>query len=118
MALTLPGIPLAYSPQFSEAPRTRHVSFQDGYSLRSPDGLNTRSTKVTLRWRARPAQDMRELRNFFAVHNGAAWFWWTPTGYSHNEKWICREYSWSPVEDGRGEYWDFDATLEQVHDLA
>jgi|SRR5690349_65926 len=116
MALTLPSIPLAYSPSFQEEPRRRVVSFQDGYSLRSLDGLNAITTKVSVQWRARSTQEMQTLRNFFATHQGVTWFWWVPTGYSTAQKWVCPQYSWTPVKDVPGR-WDIDASFEQVHDL-
>ena len=117
MAMTLPNIPMAYSPNFSEEPRRRVVSFGDGYSLRSSDGLNVVTTKVSVQWRSRSLIEMQILRNFFAVHQGVGYFLWTPTGYSNVQKWVCPQYSWSPVKDAPG-YWDFDANFEQVHDLA
>lgn len=123
MALTLPNIPMAYSPTFSEEPRRRVVSFGDGYSLRSLDGLNAVTTKVSVQWRAIKVIEMQILRNFFLVHQGVQYFLWTPTSYSLAAKWVCPQYSWSPVKDspsdgGTPRYWDFDANFEQVHDLA
>lgn len=116
MAQTLPGIPIAYSPTFREEPRRRVVSFGDGYSLRSLDGLNAITMRASLQWRARPTQDMAGLRDFFRAHQGVHWFWWTPPGQSGALRWVCPQYSWTPVRDAPG-YWDVDADLEQVHDL-
>lgn len=117
MALTLPAIPMAYSPQMSVQPRVRSVSFGDGYSLRSPDGLNTIALKASVNWRARTQAEMAQLAGFFDAHGGASWFWWTPPGRGSASKFICPSYSWTPVRDAPGRY-DIDAEFQQVHDLA
>lgn len=120
MAMTLPNIPMAYSPSFSDEMRVRRVQFGDGYSLRSEDGLNPLNTKVNAVWRSIQEQEMRTLKNFFEVHKGAYWFWWIPTGYSTQKKFICSSWTYEPVKDARvglAYYWDFNASFELVHDI-
>ena len=115
-ASTLPNVPIAFSPQFSEEPRTREVKFGDGYSLRTPDGLNTVSQKVTIPWRSRSLVEKETLVSFFRLNSGTFFFYWQPFGERLARKWICKSYSWEPV-DGAALYWNITATLEEVHDL-
>ncbi len=116
MANTLPGVPIAFSPQFSEEPRSREVKFGDGYSLRSPDGLNPVSQKVTIPWRSRSLAEKEYLVTFLRSHLATYYFYWTPFGENQPRKWICKSYSWEPV-DGASQYWNITANLEEVHDL-
>lgn len=121
MALTLPNIPMAYSPSFSEEPRVRKVQFGDGYAVRSQDGLNPIQTKVSATWKSLSNSDRITLINFFRAHTGTIWFYWTPTGLTVPLKWIATSYSYSPVADSLtalGHRWDLDASFEQVYDLS
>lgn len=119
MAENLPNIPIAFSPQISEAPRVRTVQFGDGYAARVLDGLNTQPVKVTVPWKNRSHQEMRTLIDFFRRHGGHKWFFWHIDADDHPRKFICSKWSWSRASDtpSTNPRFDIDCELQEVFDL-
>jgi phage-related protein len=92
-------------------PRVNSIQFGDGYSQRSPDGLNTTPQVYQLFWKSILESERASLDSFLQGCAGATSFDWTPPNQSTPLKFICKTWDWT-----YGEYnlCDFRATFEQV----
>lgn len=119
MAETLPPIPMAFSPSFSEEPRVRRVKFGDGYEARVGDGLNRTAMQVTVPWKNRTHPELAVLMDFFRRHDGRRWFFYTPHGESAARKFVCPKWSYSRSSNSSitSPRFDIDASFYQVFDL-
>lgn len=119
MAETLPPIPMAFSPTFSEEPRVRRVKFGDGYEARVGDGLNQIQMTVSIPWKNRSHQEMAILMDFFRRHGGKNWFFYTPHGESRARKFVCSKYNYSRATNSSitRPLWDINADFYEVFDL-
>lgn len=119
MAETLPDIPMAFSPTFSEEPRVSRVKFGDGYEARIGTGLNRTSMQVSAVWKARTHHEMAILMDFFRRHDGRHWFWYLPHAEANRRKFVCPKWSFSRATNSQPNAPRFDVNAEfyQVFDL-
>ena len=119
MAETLPNIPMAFAPVFSEEPRVRRVKFGDGYEARIIDGLNFMRITATLPWENRSYVEMITLIEFFRRHRGDHWFWYTVHGESNPKKFVCPKWTQQRSQNSSitGPRFDISAEIYQVFDL-
>ena len=115
MALqTLPDISPDYNGSKSVEFQTRTAQFGDGYTQRSPEGINNSDENTALTWSNLPKTDADTLENFFKDHKGSTAFLYTLPQSSTEEKFICKSYTRTPN--------DYDAvtmtaTFTKVYDL-
>jgi phage-related protein len=81
-----------YVPSYTSAmqvvPRVLSAKFGDGYSQRTPDGLNTMLRKWTILFNNCPKTECDAIESFFIAHGGYLSFNWNPpTGLPG--LWIC-----------------------------
>lgn len=88
----------------SVTPRVRRNQYGDGYSQRTPDGINTFPRKATLRWNMLSYADAQAIEDFFVGLGGSAPFSYTLPGESTARKWTV--VSWERSE--------LDGQLQQV----
>ena len=94
--------------------RTYEATFGDGYSQRTPMGLNSKQPSISLVWSKLDVFDADTIEQFLE-DNGAV----TPFYYSHpktgrRELYICRTYK---REDETGLLDKISATFDIVYDL-
>lgn len=96
---TLPDIKQSSSDP-SYKPKLREVSLGDGYTLRSPDGLNHIRETHKLKWEGISRADRDTLMNFLERHGGYTPFDWTPFGETESRKWVCK--AWGARRSSQG----------------
>jgi phage-related protein len=69
------------------------VSFGDGYTLASPNGINHIRHKISLRWDGLTQAQHDELRAFFLALKGNQPFYYTHAGDGVLRKWTCKDWS-------------------------
>jgi len=69
--------------------KVRRAEFGDGYSQRTPDGLNFTGRVVTLTWPALVEADLETIVSFFTGLGGASTFTYTLPFESTQFKWTC-----------------------------
>lgn len=92
-----------WKPDYSAARRNDarldEAKFGDGYSQRSPNGINTLMEAWDLSFTLRTKVEITEIVTFLETQKGAYSFdWVTPTGATR--KFICRSWSDSYNHDG------------------
>lgn len=94
-------------------PRVNEVKFGDGYSQRSPDGLNNLPASYNLMWKNITETERVTLCAFLLARKGSESFDWVTPNSGGTFKFICRDWSWT-----YGEYnlVDLRATFEQVYE--
>lgn len=106
--------PASPAPSISTAadrqPRTRSISFGDGYTQRSADGINNSGDTYSVFWKSIIEADRATLDNFLAARGGYENFDWTPPNGS-SQKFICKKWSWTHTDYN---ICDFRATFERV----
>jgi phage-related protein len=119
MAETLPNIPIAFAPTYSEEPRVRRVRFGDGYEARILDGLHPVSMTTSIPWKNRSHDERNILVDFFRRHGGVRWFWWTPINDNIQRKFVCPKWTSTRANDSpvyRPRF-DIQAEFYEVFDL-
>lgn len=94
-----------------EAPRTRQVSFGDGYQQSIEDGINT----LQVSWGITISGDHVRIiaaRDFLRRHAGVRWFWWRPPLEQSPIKVKCKR--WRPVHTSTTSA-SLALTLERVY---
>jgi len=82
---------LSYSPQAQRKPRRKKISFGDGYSQRSQDGINSKPEIWNVSFLNRDTTEGYAIDAFLTARGGVEKFeWTTPTGVTAN--FICEEH--------------------------
>lgn len=110
MALPTFNPPVRPGPGFPVKPELslNQVSFGDGYTLASPNGLNHIRQTVTLSWEGLTQAQKTAIETFLFARGGYKPFLYKPYGFSQALRWICAEWSGS-----HGAPFTFTATLKQ-----
>lgn len=97
MALStfVPVVAPGITPQVTTQARVRKAEFGDGYTKRSPDGLNAMRRSLELSWDTLTMGQKNNLEDFFVSQGGAKSFYYQPYGYPAPIKWTCEEWGWS-----------------------
>lgn len=96
----------------SRTPKVNDAKFGEGYSQRSPDGLNADLQTWDLTWNGLLDSEADEIEDFFAARKGAEAFNWTPPGKSTSIKVICPQ--WKRTQGAQD---SMTAQFKQVADL-
>ena len=120
---TLPGPPTVPNPA-PRMPRKRNtrtleMTFGDGYSQSTEDGLNSVFDSVSLVWPGMTETAADELDAFFTERAGSKPFYWTYPRASVPQKWKCKTWDRTPLTS-KGNGMDRDqitATFTEVFDL-
>lgn len=80
---------------FSKTPKIRlkNLSFGDGYSQRTPDGINNVSYEWSMSFVNRPHAEANTIDSFFLEKGGWAHFLWTPPDELIEYKVTCAQWS-------------------------
>lgn len=70
----------------NETPRENSVSFGDGYTQTSPDGLNCDEAEASYQWSSLPLAERDNLMKFYKDHIGQV-FQWDMPDKSGVQKW-------------------------------
>lgn len=105
--------PVAGSSYIQTEAKVDRAEFGDGYSQRSPMGLNSIRRAPTLHWDGLTLAQAQTLDAFFTDKAGAEAFYWTRPGESSAELFTCASWKGTP----QGAVWSFDATFTPEFDL-
>ena len=94
---TLPAISPSYSTAKTAKPKIRRVSFGDGYSQRSSQGLNALDEQWSVTWENRPVADCNQIEAFLLARAGVEAFLWTAPRESAPKKWTCADWTRTPA---------------------
>ncbi len=89
------------------------AKFGDGYSQRTPKGINFISSTIPARWGMLNKNDRDKIIRFFRNKGGYVAFWYGLPG-EILRKYVCQK--WSSAEKAM-DLWEVSATFEQVFDL-
>jgi phage-related protein len=105
---TVPGPSLPLEKQ--KQPKIKKVSFGDGYTQQSPDGINYNLATWNLNWDALTTAEKTSIENFLEAAGGYATFQWTdPTSTLYLVK--CPTWTVSLIEPS---IYKITATFNQV----
>lgn len=79
--------------QVEVQPRVIAVTMGDGYTQRSPDGINHMPDNWDLRFNGVLPAAGDEITSFFETHGGYLAFWWTPPRRTTPRKYICTRWT-------------------------
>jgi phage-related protein len=99
--------------------RSKFIQFGDGYSQRSPDGLNAESEQWDIEVGGLNLAQKNDLDGFIDRHGGHKAFLWTPNGEVQG-KYIFVQPVKRLVKRGGGSlpyYYSRQLTLKKVNDL-
>lgn len=106
-----------YTPDYSASvaykPRVREARFGDGYSQRTPDGINTGTDTWSLTFAVRTDSEAAAILDFLATRGGYEAFDWTPPGEGTAIRVVCRE--WNRAFDQTNKN-TVTATFARVHE--
>jgi phage-related protein len=92
--------------------RVNEVSFGDGYSQRTDDGINPMNVDVPLSFTLRTKDEINSIDDFLVDKAGSQSFDWTnPRG--QNFKYICK--SWAPTYNHDGDC-SLTCTFKRVYE--
>lgn len=113
------AIPTFEPPRSPDAPASRKTTsksymaeFGDGYTQRTPKGINNLLNEVDLSWTLLDPSDVNELETFFQGLKGVDPFDYAPPFSSVLKRWYAPE--WERISNGPTE--DFRVRLIQVYD--
>lgn len=110
----LPAIDLGYGTQMGQDYRRKRITFGDGYTQRSRDGLNSAPQQWKFTWDNIPNADAETLRQFFEGLGGVDLVEWTPLGQGTELKWTATGFESQPSSFGKS---TCSVTLTQEFDL-
>lgn len=113
----------SYVPDFSSKsslkPNVRVAKFGDGYEQRVQFGINANPQNWSLVFNLRSDTETSALTGFLFEMGAVTSFFWTPPDAAAAVKFVCRQWSKSPVH-GQGTptapayLWNISALFEQV----
>ena len=110
-----PNYPVSYGSDSSFKVKVLEASFGDGYTQRTPDGINNIQEIWSVQWDRLDTTSRDEIIDFFVARKGSESFNWTPPRQSLPKKFYCKDWSSTPVE-GEGLF-NIKAKFEQVFDI-
>lgn len=93
--------------------KVRRIDYGDGYSQRSPMGLNSMAQTWSITINPVLLEEWEALDAFFRSQGGYKAFLWTPAGETQPRKFTCE--TWAVAWD-RSRFGTFTATLQEVFD--
>jgi phage-related protein len=96
--------------QLTKRPKILAASFGDGYTQRTPNGLNSNPASWQLTFNFRTLAASQAFLAFLDALGGTAAFTWTARGEAVAKRWTCKEYG---VSEAPGAIWRGSATFEQ-----
>ena len=96
-----------------EQPDLHVVRFGDGYSQRSPKGLNPTAAIVQLSWSALSGAQRSAIIAFLQERGGYQGFRYTLPGEAAARKWRAPRWAWQALN---ADTYSVAATLEQIFD--
>lgn len=116
MAVNFP--PTASPPYYGSKPskefRVLTATFGDGYTQRTPDGLNVEIESWEMQWDTLTKSERDLIVNFLDARMGVEAFSFTMPGEDVAKKWVCRRYNAMPRTHS---VYALTATFERVYDL-
>lgn len=109
-----PSVQPSYPMPTRTTANVLQISFGDGYSQRTADGLNAIKDVVSVVWDMIDLDPKNEIVDFFVSHAGYKAFLWTPPGGDTEKKWICKQWGVDPVPT---DLFTVTAEIEEVFDL-
>ncbi len=110
---TPPAPPVAGTSYIQTDAKVDRADFGDGYSQRSPMGINSIRRSPTLHWDGLTLANVQTMDAFFTAKAGAEAFFWTRPEASSAELFTCASWKATP----QGLAWSFDATFVPEFDL-
>lgn len=89
-----------YSGSAEHKPKVHKAEFGDGYTQRTPVGLNNDLRTWRLTFRDRTDAERDAIMAFLRARKGAEPFDWTDT-FNYAAKWTCEEYSATPEDEDK-----------------
>lgn len=105
---------LSFGVSLKKEYRTLSVTFGDGYTVRTGDGLNTVIEKWSMVWDSILEAERDILIDFFDSLEGFASFDFTAPKESVSKKWIVQSVDETPIN---ATYTRVEAVFERVYDL-
>lgn len=90
---TFPDIAPSYPSAVPNKFNVRRADYGDGYSQRSPVGINNLSKTCSVGFLKRPLEVCDRIEAFLVARQGAEAFWWQHPRDSVRRKWTCSEYT-------------------------
>lgn len=88
--------------------------FGDGYSQRTPDGINNEIETWNVVWTTLTKEEKTTLKNFFKALKGAGSFLWTAPHETEEKTWKVSGVKDSPQNAAIG---DLSATFTRTYDV-
>jgi phage-related protein len=110
-----PSVAPSVGLSVSTKANVKRLSFGDGYSQRTPEGLNHISREISLSWPVLTNSEALALESFFVSQGGVNMFYYTLPGEASAKKWTCAEWEKTYLD---GPYFSFTAKLKEEFDLA
>lgn len=96
-------------------PRVTVADFGDGYSQRTPNGLNALDHEIyNLTWNVLDTTAFEAIRDFLKPKLKVTAFLWTAPGDASAKTWICDAFRPAPLE---GDLWSLSVSFKRVFDL-
>lgn len=111
--------PISYGPSYAGSQRkttarVMKTDFGDGYGQRVADGLNSLRDEWNVIFDSMTEAEMQTADTFLRQRLGSLAFTWTPPGETVPKRWVCNEWSVTPLDPGA---FSMSATFVQVFDL-
>lgn len=95
--------------------RLNIAQFGDGYSQRTPDGINYTMRKWVLIWDNLTSTELITVQTFIDTVGNGQYFTWTPPGFSTALKWILEGETRFSAKSGN--LYGVQCNIKQVYDL-
>jgi len=107
-ATPLPDLPIGDEPEYAVS----ETKFGDGYSQFAEDGINAKTSNVTLTWTNLNAAEFETIRAFLDAHAPATPFLYTAPGAQAERKFICPQWGHNQTSVA---HYSIRAKLTQYH---
>jgi phage-related protein len=111
---TTPAV--SYGVSSKKSFRVLSADFGDGYSQRTPDGLNNEIESISMVWNTLSYSDAAIITNFLDGCGGSQAFSYTPPGQAVSKNWTCPAGYTFKAQNAS--YTDLTATFVRVYDLS
>jgi len=100
------------SSEIAANPRVKTISFGDGYSQRTKDGINNNLLSLQLSFDGRTLIEAKAILHFLYTREGVESFLWTPPEpFNKQKRFICKEFPMSTSFFGA---YNIRCTFEEV----
>ncbi|NDV19996.1 phage tail protein [Pseudodesulfovibrio sp. JC047] len=110
----VPPVSPDYPASRSSAANVKTLTFGDGYSQRTPSGLNSLSCSMSLTWSKLVKSEADLIEAFFQGRKGTEAFYWTAPHQEAAQKWVCQKWS---RDRQIGPFDSLKASFQEVFDL-